>query len=353
MKRKSRYVLARSWLTGLWPRYRGSRLDEAIIDEARPLLPEGIADSAPAILRPLAGTVAGVTDHAFVKRYRGNLSLDPVSGHVFADRRLVAHSTDLPAERTRERLPRFLLHLPAPRTRYDAVISLHNKFDANYFHFFNNVASKLVMVERAGIDLSIPLILPARIAEQAYVRDATALGLFGDRPVIVQRRHEVIGAKEIYVVKSFDADRSALDFAMDRLGVSPTQDGGRLYLERGPRSPNKRFFRNRQELSEALRRHAVRTVDPQTLTLKQQIALFSGAELIVSPHGAGMTNIIFRRGAPTRVIELFNPSLVSLHYFLLARAYGYDYHALTNLEATGRNSTASSLADIGAIERLL
>jgi capsular polysaccharide biosynthesis protein len=141
---------------------------------------------------------------------------------------------------------------------------------------------------------------------------------------------------------------------MDRLGVVERPDAARkIFIARGPRSPNKRVFRNQAELDAMLRRHGVETVDPQAQTLEDQIDLFSRTSLIIAPHGAGMTNIIFRRGAPTRVIELFNPSLMSLHYFLLARAYGYDYHALANHGVEGRNSVATSLADLAAIEALL
>jgi capsular polysaccharide biosynthesis protein len=323
--------------------------------ERRRFIPPAWIDDAPELLRPLIDLRRDVEDVAFVTAYRGALTLDPVSGHVFDGRRFVPGSTDLPAERTRERLPRFWVHLAPPAERHEAVVSLHNKFDNNYFHFFNNVAAKLALVERLGIEASVPFVLPAAMAAQPYVKAAIELGLFAGRRLIVQAPGRAIAARRVYVVKAFDADRECLDLAMDRLGAvrRPPAQARRVFIARGPRSPNRRFFRNQAALDAMFARHGVESVDPQTLSLGEQIDLFARADLIVAPHGAGMTNIIFRRGAPTRVVELFNPSLMSLHYYLLARAYGYDYHALANHGVEGRNSVASSLADLDAIEALL
>ena len=41
------------------------------------------------------------------------------------------------------------------------------------------------------------------------------------------------------------------------------------------------------------------------LTLAEQILAFAGARVIMSPHGAGLANLVFCR-ADTRVVELFN-----------------------------------------------
>src|SRR4051812_45718027 len=128
MPNKSKFVHARSRLLSLWPQRNGIEMSELLLLERRAFIPPAWRAGAPDLLKPLIDGRAEMEDVAFVRAYRGALSLDPVSGHVFAGGRYVPGSTDLPAERTRERLPRFWTHLAPPAERLAAVISLHNKF---------------------------------------------------------------------------------------------------------------------------------------------------------------------------------------------------------------------------------
>jgi len=60
------------------------------------------------------------------------------------------------------------------------------------------------------------------------------------------------------------------------------------------------------------------------LPLADQIRLFVNADTIVSPHGAGLVNMIHASDAT--VIELFPDNNVEAYYFCLARQLGFDYH---------------------------
>jgi capsular polysaccharide biosynthesis protein len=44
-------------------------------------------------------------------------------------------------------------------------------------------------------------------------------------------------------------------------------------------------------------------IDPSKLSLSQQVEAFSNAEIILGPHGAGLTNIMFCNPG-TKVIEI-------------------------------------------------
>lgn len=84
--------------------------------------------------------------------------------------------------------------------------------------------------------------------------------------------------------------------------VLPTPSGvKRLFVLR--RNTTKRFAVNQDEVAEALEPLGFLAVDPGSLTFEEQIALFSGAELIVGCHGAALTNILFAPAGAT-LIEL-------------------------------------------------
>ena len=63
------------------------------------------------------------------------------------------------------------------------------------------------------------------------------------------------------------------------------------------------------------------------LSLADQITLFSEAEAVVGPHGAGFTNLIWC--APdTKVLEFFSPLYVNLCYWAISSLTRADYFYL-------------------------
>jgi hypothetical protein len=98
-----------------------------------------------------------------------------------------------------------------------------------------------------------------------------------------------------------------------------------LYVSR--RDANARRVRNEDELTAALATRGIETVVPGALSFDAQRRLFAEACVIVGPHGAGLTNMLF---APpgARVVELWPNAPPLRHFALLARASGHRFTAL-------------------------
>ena len=62
-------------------------------------------------------------------------------------------------------------------------------------------------------------------------------------------------------------------------------------------------------------------LDPGTLSVQEQIDVFHGAEVIIAPHGAALTNITFSRPG-VRVLEMFAGTYVHLGLWTIAEAVG-------------------------------
>jgi capsular polysaccharide biosynthesis protein len=77
-------------------------------------------------------------------------------------------------------------------------------------------------------------------------------------------------------------------------------------------------------LMEALIDRGFELAAPAGLPLAEQIALFRDAEVIVSPHGAGLTNMLFARPG-CRVVDLVGRKLYSTCYLMMASALGHAY----------------------------
>lgn len=70
-----------------------------------------------------------------------------------------------------------------------------------------------------------------------------------------------------------------------------TTEGRRIYVARTD-TPRRRM-RNESALLEEMRRRGFEIVVPGVLPVAQQIRIFREASLVVGPHGAGLTNIVF------------------------------------------------------------
>lgn len=84
---------------------------------------------------------------------------------------------------------------------------------------------------------------------------------------------------------------------------------------------------NENEITPILDRFGIKKVVLEELSFEEQVGLFQSAELVVAPHGAGLTNIVFcQEGA--NVIEFFSPNYVNVCFWALANQVGLKYSYL-------------------------
>ena len=102
-----------------------------------------------------------------------------------------------------------------------------------------------------------------------------------------------------------------------------------------------------------LRKYGFEFFDPQEHGLGDQIATFSQAEIILSPHGAALTNLIWRQAKQLKVVELFNPRFRIDCYEQMCAVMGYDYWSVDNLNCSGNAFREAGDADIARIDQLL
>ncbi len=86
-----------------------------------------------------------------------------------------------------------------------------------------------------------------------------------------------------------------------------------------------------------LARFGVEPVVLEGRSLGDQAALFADAELVVAPHGAGLTNLVF---APRdcRVVELLSDAYANWCFRYLAAASGFDYDCVLGRALPGDGS---------------
>lgn len=89
-----------------------------------------------------------------------------------------------------------------------------------------------------------------------------------------------------------------------------------------------RHLINENEVLEKLKPYGFVCCRPEEMSLRDQVALFSQVEMVVAPHGAGLTNLVFSEPGTT-VVELF-PSVEAVMpcYAALCEKLELNYHSI-------------------------
>ncbi len=206
------------------------------------------------------------------------------------------------------------------------VLSLTTRGTAiNYYHFLYDAIARFGILKSCLPDEQIDAVIVPHATR--YQRQLLELAGVPGR-LIQPERGRVVSADRLLVPSSpnwaLDAPPSMVGWL--RASLRPTQVDGlprRLYLTRGD-VPRTRRYVEEPDLVPALEARGFARVDPGKLSVQEQIDLFSGAEMIVAPHGAALTNVTFSPPG-VRVLELFAASYVHLGLWAICQAVGADY----------------------------
>ena len=232
-----------------------------------------------------------------------------------------------------------------------------------YFHWMFDVLPRIGLLRSAGLLDSVdafivpPFTLP-------FQKDAlNCLGLETDRLIVAEDQWRFHVSADELVVPSLPSAldtprRWSCNFLRESLGSNdlPPRSRRRLYVSRAKAAGRKII--NDEEVFEMLACLNFERVELEGLTIAAQASLFAGAEIVVSPHGAGLTNLVFCE-AKTVVVDMFSPHYVNPCYWVVAEALGLKYYYLIgegNRPPEGIDPDRKSddiLVDTFALRRLL
>jgi hypothetical protein len=207
------------------------------------------------------------------------------------------------------------------------VISLRDTGEENYFHFYNDIIPKLLLLRDHNLlDYEANIVVAKKLWEKNYFQHALKSTWLGQLNWYVQGE-EWVKTCHVIFCKPYTHTKHYLSELVSLLRPNPPVGSGRIFLTRP--SGSFRYIENENEILEILNHYGFQKLDTTNLDLTQQIEIFSSASDLVSVHGAGITNIIFREGATMRILELFHKNeYLPFHYVMLANIFGYKYNAI-------------------------
>jgi hypothetical protein len=201
----------------------------------------------------------------------------------------------------------------------------------NYYHWLHDIVGRLYLILE-HLPPDVQFIVPPNL--QPWQREMLqVVGIPADK-LLELPRHEIWQVETLYfspmnAILGFDrpeANHWLRQQFYRHFGIQPGTKTQRILISRA--QARGRRLANQMSVHGYLRRYGFRSYCLEQMSLREKVTLFSQAEIVVAPHGAGLTNLLF---APegTQVLEIFEPQHIpSVGFWSLSQSMGQDYHYL-------------------------
>lgn len=192
----------------------------------------------------------------------------------------------------------------------------------NYSHWLTAHLPKLLMLRDEGLDSDV--ILPSKLAPAVEA----SLRFFGMPPENYQRfnTRKSLLVEELTVVSSDRFRPELLKLVSKHCPVpvaeNPTR---RVFISRT--GATRRRLLNEEELWPRLEKAGFERVRMETLNFEEQVKLMRETAVLVAPHGAGLTNMLFCPEG-THVVEFADLSFPNPNFYAVASAMQLNYWLL-------------------------
>ena len=214
--------------------------------------------------------------------------------------------------------------LPPVTDYYDAIADLTHVGSRNYYHWMFEVLPRLHLIRESGFTVNRYIMKYAPEHSPFQSETMTHLGISRDdikkthRHFHIQAENLVVPSQPSFVTKwAYDFLRNSF-LTENKLNPSINK---RIYISRRVT----RRILNENDLIEFLIGYGFIKVELEWMSVAEQVQLFSGAEAIVAPHGAGLTNLTFCP-PKTKILEIFPSTYITGLYWLISALGNLDYY---------------------------
>jgi hypothetical protein len=198
-----------------------------------------------------------------------------------------------------------------------------------YYHWMIDLLPRIELIRMAGFDLQqIDKFIVNCCLTSYQIETLISLGVSRKKLIFTQLMKHI--SVECLILPSLTnvyqtVPKWSCDFINKSfLNVKDKRHKGiRIYISR--RIASQRHVVNEARLIELLQSLAFEIVTLERMTVSEQAHLFQSASLVVAPHGAGLTNLVFCNPG-TKVLEIIHPRAVNLMFWTIASHRDLDYH---------------------------
>ena len=232
-----------------------------------------------------------------------------------------------------------------PAVEHGAVIS--NVFGVNYSHFTFEVINSFRFLDRFDVR---EILMPEHCLKRRFQTDLVRRAM-GPRKLITLANSVKVRDPVVIGTNSNILSRASVEWARRIAGASARPGDRRYYVRR---SRNATTVGN--NLSETprllalLREYGFETVEfgDGELTAAQQVARLDGAGIVLSVHGANLSNTAYL-SPPLALIEVMGRRRVGSFFMQIALLLGFRYYGLMSDELDGSNDIVVDCDRLAAV----
>lgn len=233
--------------------------------------------------------------------------------------------------------------LSGPPAEIDSTLAYLFSNKNNYYHWMIQILPQLHLIREAGINLNDVdyYAFYHQIREKFKIQTLEKLGIPASK-ILATHSHPYLQAKQLLVTSLVPIfpQKWACDFLRTEFlpqGAYQSFEKRLDYLYISRKNASYRKIINEDILIDRLSQLGFVSIHLEDLSVLEQATLFSNAKIVVSPHGAGLTNLVFCSSG-AKVVEILIPSFIRNMYRVISKYMNLEYYRFTAGEVDNHNS---------------
>jgi len=203
-----------------------------------------------------------------------------------------------------------------------------------YYHWLFDILPRIQLLKKAGIFENIDFFILPKLKHD-FQKSSLSYFNIPNSKIHEIEDNEAVRADDL-IVPSLPSELGtvnlwALNFIRDTylLDSSNLSPHRKVYITR--KNASARRLLNESEIIDFLTGLGFEIIEAENLVFADQVKIFSQAEVVVSPHGSGLSNVVFCN-KKTKVIELFYGDFLVPCFWVISSQLDLDYYYETSWE---------------------
>ena len=203
-----------------------------------------------------------------------------------------------------------------------------------YYHFMFDVLPRIHLLHKAEIEFDNIDYFLVNSYQAAFHREMLGKLGISEKKILESSKYPHIKADKLVLpslpgVMGYPPDWACQFLSKEFLNcqqITKRLNGvERIYISREKASRRKVI--NEKDIVNFLSQLGFKTIILESLPISEQALIFSSAKIVVAPHGAGLSNIVFcSQGQGAKIVEIFSPLYVNVMYWCLSNQMGLEYY---------------------------